>query len=230
MKKFTLIELLVVVAIIGVLMSLLMPSLSEARLKAKQSLCTSNQKQIGIGVIMFSDEHSGLMPNLSGINDETGNFINWRKEVAPYLGLEVSSWPFKELAEGVFKCPVAEIRSPSLVGNAGIGYNLELGKRMLRGGNGDWSPNSGATAYLGQIEILEETAVTGDSVDASSGWPTYVSNILFQPSRLGDTAIGDRHFRGIVLLWADGHVKWKSKPSLLSGKNGDQNYFYKPVK
>lgn len=54
-KKFTLIELLVVVAIIGILASMLLPSLSRAREVTKRAVCMSNQKQIGMLFINYVD-------------------------------------------------------------------------------------------------------------------------------------------------------------------------------
>jgi len=62
MKKFTLIELLIVVAIIGILVSILMPSLSQAREKARRALCKSNQKQINTGAAIWADANNGWTP------------------------------------------------------------------------------------------------------------------------------------------------------------------------
>jgi len=45
-KKFTLVELLIVCAILGILLSLLLPSLAKARESAKLAVCKSNISQI----------------------------------------------------------------------------------------------------------------------------------------------------------------------------------------
>lgn len=58
MKKFTLIELLIVIAIIGILLSILLPSLSKARSKAMQAICLSNLKQSGTAMMMYMKNNS----------------------------------------------------------------------------------------------------------------------------------------------------------------------------
>jgi prepilin-type N-terminal cleavage/methylation domain-containing protein len=60
--RFTLIELLVVVAIIAILASLLLPALQEARQQAQRIACVNHQRQLGVGLLSYTDDSDGLLP------------------------------------------------------------------------------------------------------------------------------------------------------------------------
>ncbi|MCM8529698.1 MAG: DUF1559 domain-containing protein, partial [Lentisphaeraceae bacterium] len=102
------------IAILGLLMSILLPSLSNARRTAKRAVCASNLKQIGVGMEMYvSANRQYFPPRLSGSNFEyvgkngensyyAEEYRNIKKRyLNPYLG-----GPFEENDEvEVAHCP-----------------------------------------------------------------------------------------------------------------------------
>ena len=98
-KQFTLIELLVVIAIIGILSSILLPSLSEARLKAMGAVCKSNMKQLNVMSELYSMAADDIYVGSHNKVHIHAWFTKFTYQHSPFAK------PLEELK--VLECPVA---------------------------------------------------------------------------------------------------------------------------
>jgi prepilin-type N-terminal cleavage/methylation domain-containing protein len=72
---FTLIELLVVVAIIGILSSILLPALAQAREAGKRTVCLNNSKQLSLAITIYGNDVDGYLPIPT--NNAGSIYISW---------------------------------------------------------------------------------------------------------------------------------------------------------
>jgi len=108
-SAFTLIELLVVIAIIAILAAILFPVFAQAREKARQASCLSNEKQLGTAMIMYVQDFDEAFPP-SQYFDEIGAPHDWANAIYPYIknGTGVAYSPTVTLYNGqggIFTCP-----------------------------------------------------------------------------------------------------------------------------
>ncbi len=104
-NAFTLIELLVVIAIIAILAAILFPVFAQARESARQTVCTSNVRQIGLDIQMYVQDYDENYPIFYAYNTFVPNTNTRAWSGDPdHKGVELLLMPYVK-NKPIFKCP-----------------------------------------------------------------------------------------------------------------------------
>lgn len=141
-KAFTLIELLVVIAIIAILAAILFPVFARARENARRSSCQSNLKQIGLGILQYSQDYDEkFVP--CGLN--IGGQSPWAEVVQPYMK-----------SKQVFRCP----SNPQEISMALTPTTARITTNYIANGNRTTQLSNSGFNYARPLDNCEHTDST----------------------------------------------------------------------
>jgi prepilin-type N-terminal cleavage/methylation domain-containing protein/prepilin-type processing-associated H-X9-DG protein len=238
-KGFTLIELLVVIAIIAILAAILFPVFAKAREKARQTACSSNLRQLGLGIATYVQDYDECQPygNAGSASDPSG----WAACIYSYIR-----------SSGVYKCPDDPTQQVSgtpyipisYAMNSNLGNSIKLSqfnsaaKTVLlfetSGLTADPTSSTNTSAGLAGNGYVIPTLGNYLESATAAGAPATFTTANYETGVLSGSGVNSSgttnwnsgngvlgwHTDGANYLYVDCHVKWTKGANIGAGVTG----------
>lgn len=206
---FTLIEVLVVIAIVAILAALLLPALSSAKAKARQTGCLNHLRQLSFAWQMYSgDNHGVLVENLPFRSNTNSWVVGELKSQLQHTNTNAIRqgrlFPYVN-QPGVYRCPADSAQVAGTPAVLSYAMNGWMGGRTME----TQYQERGHRTFVRESEIAAARAPAGlwvmldeDNATLDDGWFLVTMN----NSRPFASAPAPRHQRSFGLNFTDGHA------------------------
>ena len=203
---FTLIELLVVIAIIAILAAILFPVFQRVRENARRTACLSNMKQLGLGVVQYTQDYDERMPSATDGNSGNSALGGWMY----YSGFNTPSVKFDPTqgsiysftkSMGIYVCP-----DDSAAQSSHDSYAISSCTAAF------YKPAPGDPNYAGYVRpgrglsSFDNSAGTLLFCEEASGSANQGTNDAYLNYTLDHISL--RHSGGSNMAFVDGHAKY----------------------
>ena len=223
--KFTLIELLVVTAIIGILASLLIPSLKNGREAAYSSSCKNNLRSLSTASVLYADDNDdwALFRTDIGLEDSQpwaayGNFGQYLIDI----GNEDKWYRFYSEQFICSKAEYARSETSNLV--PGRPYDIRLSYGMNTSGLSIPKTYAFGGIKYNQVESSSNKIFMSDSISESilevnSRYGSYIGGNYEKPANSWNRQVAYRHQNKTNIVYYDGHVETNTYIQITNANN-----------